>query len=79
MDDSRDNEIQYRNDANISASSEDVDDDRDFDVKNCADARKSDSNDDQDFDELPVTAYKSEIMDYILQNQIIICISETGR
>ena len=79
MDDSRDREILSRNDANITASSEDIDDDRDFDVNDGAEAHKSNSNDDQDFDELPVTAYKNEIMDCILNNQIVICISETGR
>jgi HrpA-like RNA helicase len=79
MDDSRDHEIQSRNDADITSNSEDIDDDRHFDVKGGADAYKSNSNDDQDFDELPVTAYKNEIMECILHNQIVICISETGR
>jgi HrpA-like RNA helicase len=79
MDDSRDHEILSHNDANITSKSEDIDDDRYLDVKDGVDAHKSNSNDDQDFDELPVTAYKNEIMECILQNQIVICISETGR
>lgn len=77
MDDSRDREIVSRNEVDITASSEDVDDDRD--VQDCSDAHKRNRNDDQDFDELPVIAYKNEIMDCILRNQIVICISETGR
>lgn len=77
MDDSRDREIITRNEANISASSDDVDDDRD--AQDYVDAKERNRNDDQDFDELPVIAYKNEIMDCILRNQIVICISETGR
>ena len=37
------------------------------------------ANDEQDFAELPVVAYKAEIMECIRQNRIVICISETGR
>ena len=37
------------------------------------------ANDEHDFAELPVIAYKAEIMDCIRQNRIVICISETGR
>ena len=36
-------------------------------------------HDDQDFEELPVIGHKSKILDFICRNQIIICISETGR
>ena len=36
-------------------------------------------HDDQDFEELPVISHKSKILDFICRNQIIICISETGR
>lgn len=35
--------------------------------------------DEQDFAELPVIAYKAEIMECIRENRIVICISETGR
>lgn len=37
------------------------------------------ANDEQDFAELPVIAYKAEIMECIRENRIVICISETGR
>ena len=37
------------------------------------------ANDEQDFAELPVIAFKAEIMECIRQNRIVICISETGR
>ena len=35
--------------------------------------------DEQDYAELPVIAYKAEIMECIRENRIVICISETGR
>jgi HrpA-like RNA helicase len=36
------------------------------------------NDDEEDFKELPVIGYRSEIMECIRKNQIIICISETG-
>ena len=41
--------------------------------------RTSITNDEKDFEELPVIAYKAEIMECIRRNRIVICISETGR
>lgn len=72
MSNSQDREVLSRSDAKIPVSSDD-------DMKDGANLLGRNGNDDQDFDELPVTAYKNEIMDCILSNQIIICISETGR
>jgi HrpA-like RNA helicase len=36
------------------------------------------NDDEEDFKELPVIGYRSEIMECIRKNQMIICISETG-
>ena len=53
---------------------------RDDDVsKSRNDCRSDAAEEEIDFTELPVIAYKNEIMECIVQNKIIICIGETGR
>jgi HrpA-like RNA helicase len=44
---------------------------------NSSDSYKT-NDDEEDFKELPVIGYRSEIMESIRKNQIVICISETG-
>jgi HrpA-like RNA helicase len=36
------------------------------------------SSSDEDFDILPVEGFREELLAYILENQIVICIGETG-